>query len=148
MKYFTKILWEQCNSTDSIVRKKASKEWDENAQKNFKQYKNIRKSISFEFIKIYEKEYGFHDWKIEKIEASMKSNKLFSIFLTKGERKVIINYGDVLMFDVVVANCIEEDQWGYAEFSITNDSYIKHEILMLSGTIISITFKDISVESL
>ncbi|MHB1483565.1 MAG: hypothetical protein ACYCYI_02785 [Saccharofermentanales bacterium] len=145
MKYFTFKLWKQINDMNLIIRENANKEWVENIEKYSNKYKKVKLLLPSEFIEVYENEFGFHDWEIEKIQILPDINSTIQMILQNNGKMATIYYKNVKSFKIDIVPHIEKEKWGYDEFSLINDDFVKHEILFLSGSIVSFIFKEINV---
>ena len=61
MKYFTSDLWSKINSTEEHEREIADKQWQENGELYAEYFAGIKEKLPVNFLKIYNKCYGFHD---------------------------------------------------------------------------------------
>lgn len=157
MKYYTKELWGNVNNENEEIRIDADKQWIDNSNCYSIVYNEVKNKLQKRFINIYEKELGFHDWKVKALNINQKFIKRKSIMeveiiITKdlkiyqisfiGIEKINIEYGKDFSI------CEGFGDWGYSEILTNEDKTISFEILFSSGATFLIHFKKISIEKL
>lgn len=136
MKYFTKELWAQINSSDEELRTKAEKEWSERSKKYGLRFEKIKKWLSCSFLKDYLRRNGLHDYTIIGIEISAsKKIKEYSckIKMTDGVEIVSITMSDLKSFQIDISSfqccMLGKLTWGYSEFDFTHEKHITLAVL-------------------
>ena len=137
MKYFNSDLW--MNIQNDKTRDEAEKQWNLNDKAYQKHYLQIREKLPKHFIKIYEKEYGFHDFIISEIRITPKIYKTkrnqVNIFITlnNAENQYVVEFKNVVSAKFNYADniyCIGGNiAWGYTEFEILDNKQIKMSVL-------------------
>lgn len=161
MKYFTDELWNGINSEVKEIREKSKLQWRINDNIYFKIFQEVKKLLPKNFLKIYTKEYGFHDYKLKDFEIIhgekgytdpvainiLISNKEKTWKLTyKKIKKIVINYKQQPdIFNRKRREYEGFDDYGYDEFFQVDDKILSHEILFASGSTILIHFEKISI---
>ena len=161
MRYFTNELWNGINSNSEDERKKAELQWDKNDKEYYEIFKIVKGLLPKKFMKIYEQEYGFHDYKLRNFEVIHGEEGYvdpveFSIVITNGDnvwnivykkiKKISINYeqqSDMIKRKKRVYEGF--DDYGYDEFFQIDEKTLSHEILFASGATILIHFEKISI---
>ena len=108
MKYYTDELWTKVNSESAEERLKAEEQWDKNDEEyTTKIFQNIKKRLTKNFMNIYLKEHGFHDYhlkdfKIKHGERGFKDPVEVRLTVTNEEntwtiiykkiKKIVVNY--------------------------------------------------------
>lgn len=164
MKYFTPDLWEKINSEVEQERQEAELEWQRNDKIYFESFQKTKQHLPQDFVSIYQKNHCFHDCLISSFEVTKKpddSGGAVSIELkiSNGSKHWLIQYGNVTRFhlDFIAEDEISFfagtgsnawDEWGYDEFSLTDQDAVCHEILFSSGRTITIQFATILIKDL
>lgn len=161
MRYFTNELWNGINSNSEDERKKAELQWDKNDKEYYEIFKIVKGLLPKKFMKIYEQEYGFHDYKLRNFEVIHGEEGYvdpvkFSIVITNGDnvwnivykkiKKISINYeqqSDMIKRKKRVYEGF--DDYGYDEFFQIDEKTLSHEILFASGATILVHFEKISI---
>lgn len=164
MRYFTNELWNRVNSESEEERQKADLQWEKNDNEYYEIFKDVKKLLPKKFLKLYEQEYGFHDYELKNFEV-IHGNKghidpvAVSMVITNGEKiwnivykrikKISINYEqqpDVLKRKKRIYEGF--DDYGYDEFFQVDEKTLSHEILFASGATILVHFEKISINEI
>lgn len=155
MKYYINDLWRQINDENEQIRFNAEQQWNDNAKSYSIIYNEVKNQLQKRFINIYEKESGFHDWKIDsicinqklieknnpmEIEIAVKKDSKIYQILFKGVKKISIDYEN--------NNSIHEGfgAWGYSEVLPVDNKTISFEILFSSDASILIHFERLYIK--
>lgn len=164
MRYFTNELWNGINSDSEEEREKADLQWEKNDNEYYEIFKTVKKLLPKKFLRIYEQEYGFHDYELKNFEVihgekGYKDPVSVSIIIANGEKmwnilykkikKISINYQqqpDVLKRKKRIYEGF--DDYGYDEFFQIDEKTLSHEILFASGSTILVHFEKISINEI
>ena len=137
MKYFTSTLWEEMQHSES--RDRAEKEWDENVELYKTYFTDIKRSLPKSFLKIFDKECGFHDFSIKEINTTSCTRKTVSdivnvtIIVSNGKNQYDIMLKNVEILNINIINklhCIcGRISWGYSEFELLENQKIELRII-------------------
>lgn len=151
MKYFTDELWSKFNSIGEISDaeyKEALRQWNKNGQLYMEQFKKVRNYLPVDFLDIYDRENGFHDYRlvtfnIKHENYGVKPTIIIKICISNNENIWEITYKNISSFNVdckVLSELRGLDDWGYDEILEVDRETLSHEILFASGATISICF--------
>ncbi|KOF55782.1 MULTISPECIES: hypothetical protein [Clostridium] len=164
MRYFTDELWEEINCGVKERREIAEKKWDKNAEEYRAVFNNIRYRFSKKFLKIYEKEANFHDYKLKEIKINhdkygFKDPVKISLIINNEIntwqmdytkiKKISLNYNKI--GDILSRNkefYVGFDDLSYDEFLEVDDKTLSHEILFASGATLLIKFEKLFIKKL
>lgn len=151
MKYYTKELWKRVQKCDI----NAEKLWNKNADEYHQYYLKIKSSLPRKFIRIFEKEHGFHDYEVFEInlddflKGSHKQNVILKI--ENGINRYQIKLTDVtscILNIIDKSNCINDKLcWGYTEIELLGDK-IKLNMLCDVENELEFVFKNIKISAL
>lgn len=164
MRYFTDELCEEINCGVKERRKVAEKEWDKNAEEYNVLFNNMRYRLSKKFLRIYEKEANFHDYRLKEIEVihgkygfidpvkvsliiynEINTWKLDYIKI----EKISLNYKKINDIPSRAKEFyVGFDDFAYDEFLEVDDRTLSHEILFASGATLLIKFGKIFIKKL
>ena len=82
MKYFTKELWNSINADDISVRNDALKEWEKRTEEYLCAFNKVKAKFPKSFLKVYDQNEGFHDYKLESITFKLKRKKYILVLFT------------------------------------------------------------------
>lgn len=151
MRYFTKELWIKINDSDEAVRTQAQKEWNENGLRYQREFKEIQKHISGQFINEYLCRNGLHDYNILCL-AITGTEREYScqLQLTDGAETVLITIAGLKAFRIDATSlqyCIQGKlEWGYGEFEITPENNIKLSVLCDIQNEMEFEFESIKIQ--
>jgi len=161
MRYFTDELWSGINSDLQEERKKAKLQWEKNDREYSEIFKTVKELLPKKFLKIYEQEYGFHDYELKNFEVlhgekGYKDPVAISIVITdniktwnivyKKIKKITLNYKQQPdLFNRKRRTYDGFDDYGYDEFFKVNEKTFSHEILFASGATILVHFEKITI---
>lgn len=163
MEYFKYELWSKINSQNKKERLSAEIEWSKNDKAYYEIFQEIKNRLPHEFITVYMKNKGFHDFYMKSIEILSKDSNYIlrhpndivevGIVLTDEEttckliytgiQKVLLDYKDIDISDI--SNQKGFDIFGYDEFLSVDEETLSHEILFCSGSSILIYFNQVSI---
>ena len=136
MKYFTKELWNSINADDISVRNDALKEWEKRTEEYLCAFNKVKAKFPKTFLKVYDQNEGFHDYKLESITFKLKRKKyIVKLHLRHGKKNIILVLSDVKRLStdfslLSVQNCIcGEIAWGYAELDYSSNGLFIISIL-------------------
>lgn len=164
MRFFSNELCEEINSGVKERREAAEKIWNKNVKEYNILFNKVKCRLSKKFLKIYEKEDNFHDYKLKGISIIQGKygftnpirislviyNEIntWQLDYTKIE-KISIDYNKV---DDIPSRTKEFyvgfDDFSYDEVLEVNDKILSHEILFASGTILLIHFNKIFIKKI
>lgn len=164
MRYFTDELWSGINSKSQDEREKADLQWEKNVSEYNEIFKMIKKALPKKFLKIYEQEYGFHDYELNNFqvihgEKGYKDPVALSIVVTnkiktwdimyKKIKKISIHYEQQPdVFNRKKRTYEGFDDYGYDEFLQIDEKTLSHEILFASGATILVHFEKITINKI
>ena len=163
MKYYLNTLWKGINSDIKEEREKADLQWKKNDEEYTKVFDKVKNKLPKKFLKIYMKEYGFHDYHIKDFEiinekSGYKDPVTVKIIITNGINTWDITYKKIKK---IVVNYEQEpdlfpgmgrrfyggfDDYGFDEFFEIDDKVLSQEILFASDATILIHFEKISIK--
>lgn len=156
MKYFTSELW--AGMQDSCIQDETERRWDKNAELYASYFSSIRERLPKGFLKIFDRECGFHDFTIEKINLSFVTRKTMpnavcvTILITNGENRyqIIIKNVDISNINIIDKSyCIRGRlSWGYTEFELLENKKIELRILCDIYNELTFVFDKISIKKL
>ncbi|MFX0549450.1 hypothetical protein ACOAKC_08935 [Hathewaya histolytica] len=164
MRYFTNELWNKINSDSEYEREKAYLEWDKNDKEYYEIFNIVKGLLPKKFIKIYEQEYGFHDYELRNFEVIHGQKGYvdpveFSVVITNGDnvwdivykkiKKISINYQQQSDVSKRKKRVYEGfDDYGYDEFFQIDGKTLSHEILFALGATILVHFEEIFIKKI
>jgi hypothetical protein len=164
MKYYTDELWTNLNSGDKHLAEKASKQWDRNNRLYQKHLNKILPNVPKKAQNFFGK-VSLHDGTLLKFSTGdkMKKGRDGDYFIAGSfaEIEVLCPRGTYIytLSYPVIRKCIVDfhsnspflpdkeriyEDWGYHEFSLTKDKWMRHEILFSTGATILLEFKRFS----
>lgn len=134
MRFFTKELWQEINSTDVLLRTAAEHKWNENSAQYLNEFERVKSKLPRRFVTEYLSRNALHDYSILGLFLTRRNRKYAcEIQLTDNAETVLITMDDLHAFNFDVESfqqCVlGKLSWGYSEFEITRDGNIKLSIL-------------------
>lgn len=156
MKYFTSNLWIKINSIDKNERNLAELQWDENDLKYSEYFKEIDKLLPQRFIKIYLKNYGFHDYiinniNIKTVKKKQKPTLMIELEISNFKKSFTILYQYVKKCNLNLSDITDwffkEMRWGYSEFELLDSGLIKQNISCDFNSELEVEFKNVIIKT-
>jgi len=162
MKYYTKELWAGINQRDRKRAEEAERQWCKNDRMYQKYLKRVRPQLTKSAKNFFGK-VNLHDGALISFSTGdvIKRKKHFVSPKSFAEINVVESTGKYVytLLYAELRKCLVDyhpdaphsagdywtyDDWGYDEFSLTRDKWMRHEILFLSGATILLEFRRFS----
>ena len=134
MRYFTKQLWKDINSSDEQTRLQAEKTWDQNDRDYSAVFSAVRHLFPSNFVNTFLEAGGFHDWQICGIHVeSMVGEHRCRLELQTDEKAVTLSFEGLqrMALDIPKLDAGMEDtlSWGYCELAAEQDGLLSVNVL-------------------
>lgn len=161
MKFFTREWHTKWNTTQDAKERELLEERTKRLMSDYEQQFNLVKPhLNSRFLSFYDRNHGFHDSEIKEIIVKRRKGRkkpiVDVIILLDIDKKLYqLKYESVFSMNYI-ANYMDEDidsmryreqfdSWMYDEFSLVEETGIRHNISFLSGSELVIDFSKIGV---
>lgn len=153
MRYYTRELWKNLNSTDEALRSLAELEWEKKDKEYSAHFDAIKKYLPIKFLKKYMECNEFHDYVVNGMKIfNVGSRYKCEIALSADSENLLVTMHDVHAINIDVSSfqsCVMgKIAWGYSEFDITSTGNISLSVLCDFCNEIGFEFKNMEIEQI
>ncbi len=128
MKYYRRELWQKINSENVLVREEAEREWAANSKVYKKVFEELAHSLSTDFLSIYDRHGGFHDFEIKNIDFNfIDKEKSCCIVLVHNATQIrLLMLGlKKTSIELQISDFVQlpDPAWAYSEFGLQDGMF-------------------------